>query len=190
MPTRKLYRVFPWVEDADDEEPGGALYVPRQGAGRFDNLKEYAVLYASNAADGAIAEAFGRFPRWTSTMLAGSPTLPGSRHALAVIELDEAVEFCNLDDPKVLLEWDLRPSDVVNREYQTTQTAALRIFMSMRYQGLCWWSYYNPAWRSIGIWRKAGISQWRGIRLLHVQPLSITDGEIQAAARAIVRMIG
>lgn len=189
MPTRKLYRVFPWVEDVEEEEPGSALYVPRQGAGRFDNPKEYAILYASNTAEGAIAEAFGRFPRWTSTMLAGIPTLTGSRHALAVFKVDETLEFCDLDDPKTLLEWGLRPSDVVNREYQTTQATALRIFLSSRYQGLSWWSYYHPVWNSVGIWRRAEMSKWTGIQLLTVAPLSITDNEIRAAAQAIVRMI-
>jgi hypothetical protein len=73
-----LYRVFPYLADAAKSEPGGALYVPPQGGGRIDNPGKYSVLYLSDAAAGAVAEAFGRFPEWTPAILEGGPSLPGS----------------------------------------------------------------------------------------------------------------
>ncbi len=74
-----LYRVFPYLKSAANTEPGGAFYIPGQGGGRADNPEIYSVLYFSDAAAGAIAEAFGRFPEWTRAMLAGSQLAARSR---------------------------------------------------------------------------------------------------------------
>ena len=73
-----LYRVFPYLKSSSAEEPGGALFVPPQGGGRIGNPDYYSVLYLSDAAAGAIAEAFGRFPEWSPAILEGSPALPGN----------------------------------------------------------------------------------------------------------------
>ncbi|MBI1790737.1 MAG: RES domain-containing protein, partial [Acidobacteria bacterium] len=78
-----LYRVLPFLAAAAEDEPGGALYIPPQGGGRLDNPELYSVLYLSDAASGAIAEAFGRFPEWSPAILEGSPGMPGSVRALA-----------------------------------------------------------------------------------------------------------
>jgi hypothetical protein len=56
--VQTLYRVFPFHPDSSADKPGGALYVPPQGAGRIDNPDLYTVLYLSDAPVGAIAEAF------------------------------------------------------------------------------------------------------------------------------------
>jgi len=112
-----LYRVFPYRAASRQDEPGAALFVPPQGGGRIDNPGTYDVLYMSDSAAGAIAEAFGRFPEWTPAMLEGGASLPGSVRAVARYRLADAARICNLDDPKQLLALGLRPSDVVSRDY-------------------------------------------------------------------------
>jgi len=57
-----LFRVFLYLARAANKAPGGALYLPHQGAGRIDNPSVYSVLYASDAAAGALAEALAAFP--------------------------------------------------------------------------------------------------------------------------------
>jgi hypothetical protein len=105
-PDADLFRVFPYLAGCADDEPGGALYVPSQGGGRLDNPGTYSVLYLSDSAAGAIAEAFGRFPEWTPWILEGLPSLPKSVRALARYQLAEGAEVCNLDDPRQLLALD------------------------------------------------------------------------------------
>jgi len=181
VPT--LFRVFPYVSTVDDHEPGGALYLPRQGGGRIDNPSDYSALYASDAAAGAIAEAFGRFPEWRSSILVGSPALPGSERALARYRLAEKERICNLDDPKQLLSLGLRPSDVVSREYERTRAWAKRIYKQHHWAGICWWSYYNPAWFSFGLW------EIKGLVLEDVKALRLDDPALLEASRAIVRRV-
>lgn len=123
-----LYRVFPYLAAAGKNELGGALYVPPQGGGRIDNPGTYSVLYLSDAAAGAVAEAFGRFPEWTPAILEGSPNLPGSARAIASYRLADDAPICNLDDPKQLLAFELRPSDIVSRDYTRSRAWARRIY--------------------------------------------------------------
>ena len=183
MPTRSVFRVFPWLRGAADTDPGGALYVPAQGAGRFDNPAQYEFFYAAESPEAAIAEAFGRHPLWTTSMLGGLPTLPGSVHALATYGLDDAAKLYDLDDAANLVMLKLRPSDVVNRDYTVTQALALRIFATGGASGLRWWSFYNPAWFNVGLWDKATLT------VASVRPLSIADAELARAARVISRLI-
>ena len=183
VPTPNVFRVFPWLRGAADTDPGGALYVPPQGAGRFDNPAQYEIFYAAESPEAAIAEAFGRFPLWTGSMLGGIPALPGSVHALATYGLDDAATLFDLDDARNLVALKLRPSDVVNRDYTVTQALALRIFTTATVSGLRWWSYYNPAWASNGVWDKAALT------LADVRALSITDPTVVSTARAIFRLI-
>jgi len=176
-----LYRVFPYLPDAAIDEPGGALYIPRQGGGRLDNPDLYSVFYASSAPPGAIAEAFGRFPEWTPAILAGSPALPGSARAIAAYHLDEAAAICNLDDAAQLNELGLRPSDVVSRDYARTREWARRLYRDRRWSGVQWWSYYDPRWASFGIWDLATIS------VSSVRVLTLDAPAIVEAARTIIR---
>lgn len=180
----ELYRVFPFVSDANPHDPGGALYVPPQGGGRIDNPDLYSVFYASSAEAGAIAEAFGRFPEWTPAVLAGSPSLPGSSGAVARYRLPEAARICDLDDPEQLAALELRPSDVVSRDYSRTRDWARRIYLEHSWAGLRWWSYYDPRWTSFGIWDLSHIS------LESVRKLRLEDSAVLEAARIITRRIG
>jgi len=178
-----LYRVFPYSAAAGKDKPGGALYVPPQGGGRIDNAGAYSVLYLSDAAAGAIAEAFGRFPEWGKAILEGSSSLPGSARALASFRLAEQARICNSDDPKQLLALGLRPSDVVSRDYARSRAWARRIFEEGRWSGVSWWSYYDPAWSSVGLW------DVKHLTLEEVSPLRLDHTALLEASRTIVRRV-
>ena len=178
-----LFRVFPYLPKARPNEPGGALYIPRQGGGRLDNPDLFSVFYASDAEAGAIAEAFGRFPEWSPSILEGSPALPGSVRAIAQYRIDAAARICDLDDPGQLAALGLRPSDVISRDYARTRQWAARLFREGRWAGVRWWSYYDPRWATFGLWRTEVIS------LAGVRVLRLTDAGIVDAARTIARRI-
>jgi len=159
------------------------MYVPPQGGGRVDNPSIYAVLYVSDAAAGALAEAFGRFPEWTPSILQGSPSLPGSVRAIARYHLPDDSRVCDLDDPRQLLALGLRPSDVVSRDYARSRSWARRIHSQGTWIGVRWWSYYDPEWASLALWNL------ERLRLKDVTPLKLDDPALAQAARAIVRRI-
>jgi RES domain len=178
-----LYRVFPFLAAAAADEPGGALYIPPQGGGRLDNPDLYTVLYLGDAAAGAVAEAFGRFPEWTAAILEGSPALPGSVRALARYRLEDGARVCDLDDAEELRALGLRPSDVIGRDYSRTRAWARRIYEAGPWAGVRWWSYYDPRWASFGLWDR------RRLTLEEVAPLRLDDAAVVEASRAIVRRI-
>jgi hypothetical protein len=176
-----LYRVFPFLSDARPNQPGGGLYVPLQAGGRLDNADLYSVFYASDTEAGAVAEAFGRFPEWTPAILEGSPSLPGSSRAIAHYRLDEAAPICDLDDPAQLVALELRPSEIVSRDYARTRKWAAGIYRQRRWIGVRWWSYYDPRWSSFGLWEVNRVSL-RGVRTLRLD-----DGAVLEAAHVICR---
>lgn len=178
-----LYRVFPYLAASPKNEPGGALYLPAQGGGRIDNPRTYSVLYLSDAAAGAIAEAFGRFPEWTAAILEGSPNLPGSARAIARYRLAEDAPVCDLDDPKQLMALGLRPSDIVSRDYTRSRAWARRIFDTGQWSGVRWWSYYDPAWSSFGLW------DTKHLTIEEVRPLKLDHAALLEASRTIVRRV-
>lgn len=178
-----LYRVFPFHPDSPPTGPGGPLYIPPQGSGRIDNPNLYAVLYLSDAEAGAIAEAFGRFPEWTPAMLAGAPALPGSVRALARYRLNEGAAICDLDDAPRLVSLGLRPSQIVTRDYTQTRAWARSIYEQGLWAGVRWWSYYDPQWGSIGLWRTGELE------VEEVRVLRLDDPALIEASHAIVRRI-
>jgi hypothetical protein len=178
-----LFRVFPYLKAGPPDEPGGALYVPSQGGGRIDNPGVYSVLYLSDSPAGAIAEAFGRLPEWPQSMLEGIPALPGSVRALAQYNLAPRTSLCDLDDPAQLLALNLRPSDIVSRDYLRCRRWALQIHEQKRWAGIRWWSYYDPSWSSLGLW------DTRHIKLKSVMPLTLKHPAIIEASRTMVRRI-
>ena len=178
-----LYRVFPFLAKAAQHQPGGALYIPSQGGGRLDNPELYRVLYLSDAASGAIAEAFGRFPEWLPAILAGSPSLPGSARAIASYRLADDALLCDLDDPEQLRALRLRPSDVVSRDYDRTRAWSRRIYEQRGWVGVRWWSYYDPRWASVGLWK------FNRLALAEVRPLRLDDPALIEASRTIARRI-
>jgi len=181
--VQELYRVFPYLPGAHPLAPGGALHIPSQGGGRFDNPDLYSVFYAGSAEAGAVAEAFGRFPEWTPAILQGSPALPGSFRAIGRYTLSTTVRVCDLDDTAQLAALGLKPSDVVSRDYARTRAWARRIYLDGSWVGLRWWSYYDPRWFSFAIWNLAQVS------VASVRRLRLDDAVVLDAARTISRRI-
>jgi hypothetical protein len=178
-----LFRVFPYNANTAVDEPGGALFIPPQGGGRLDNPSSYSVLYLSNSGPGAIAEGFGRFPEWGPGILCGVPGLPGSVRAIARYRIAEETSVCDLDDPARLVNLALRPSEVVSRDYAQTRAWALRIYQQNIWAGIRWWSYYNPAWSSIGLW------DIKALIVEDIAPLRLDNPDLLEAGRSIVRRI-
>lgn len=179
----KLYRVFPWIESAASDEAGGVFFVPPQGTGRIDNPEHYGVLYASDSAAGAIAEAFTRNPyrmHWTPRML--RPRLPDAVTAIAEITPRASdILLCDLDEPQQLAAQALKPSNVITRERTATQTWALHIFEQRRFAGIRWWSCHESRWGAVGWWNVQSLRK----STVTIQPLSLGDESLQEAARTL-----
>ncbi len=181
MRTPRLYRVLPWVAGARKGEAGHPMHrSSRQGAGRIDNPEHYRVLYASDAAAGAVAEAFGNHAVWTPLLLLGRPDLAGSVRALATFDA-AGIDAVDLDDPSRLVERELRPSAVVARDRSLTQRWALRIFEERRWAGIRWWSPYDSRWGSFGLWDLSKL------KLLGAVPLERNHPALLEAAAVLAR---
>ncbi|ABK02109.1 hypothetical protein Arth_0711 [Arthrobacter sp. FB24] len=182
----EFWRVLNWHPDASTPaENGHPLYIwPRQGTGRVDDPdREYTVLYVGDSAEGAAAEAFGRYPVWNSDILAPPPgTPPGTRKALVKYEGDPPI--LDLDDPEALQEWSLRPSNIVSRDRASTQQWARSMYETGDYAGLSWWSFYEPRWASFGLWDITGLTP-----VGDPEPLTMTHDAVQDAATLIRRVI-
>nr|WP_218063941.1 RES domain-containing protein [Arthrobacter wenxiniae] len=162
------------------------MYVwPRQGAGRVDDPDlQYKVLYVGDSAEGAAAEAFGRYPIWTADIFAPPPSAPrGTLKALAKYEANPAI--LDLDDPGALQEWSLRPSSVVSRDRPSTQQWARAMYDTGGYAGVSWWSYYEPSWASYGLWDISGLTVAGTPEIL-----TLSHPAVQDAAALIRRIIG
>ncbi len=178
----RLFRVLPYDKNAAPNEKGGVLYIPGSTAGRIANPDLYRELYLSLEPEGAIAEAFGRLPIWHASdfIRAG-----GRPMTLATYELPDDVRIFDLDSVKALASLGIeRPSEVVVRNRKGTQRWARRIFERGTYAGARWWSYYDPAWTSVGLWNSAGLCSTGSPEILDAG-----HRLIQEAARAIARQI-
>ena len=182
---RNVYRVFLYDPSASPVEPGGALFIPPQGAGRIDNPAHYDVLYAGDSPAGACGEVFYRGAqrlRWTSDMLT-IRRFPGMTRAIATYELRDDPPIIDLDDPHRLIEFGLRPSQVIVRDIAVSQAWALQIFQSSRFSGIEWWSFNDPRWKSMGIWDHDTIESF-SVDVLTIDHPALAE----AAARLDVRI--
>ncbi len=179
----RVYRVFAYDARAAPTEPGGVLYIPRQGNGRVDNPQAYQARYASDSPAGACAEVFnyGTYREiWSAAMLRGVPGLPNSRRALAWYDLrEDARPVCDLDDPRELAAQRLRPSRVITRDYHVSQAWALCLFEAEQWSGVRWWSYHNARWSSMALWDGAIIAA-HGI-----EELTLEHPALQEAAEVL-----
>jgi len=182
----EFYRVLNWnPRAASPAENGHPLFVwPRQGSGRVDDpAGDYLVLYVGSDPESAVAEAFGRFPPWRPAILDAPPAAPpGTKKAL--VKYTGTPRLLDLDDPAVLLDLGLRPSQVVTRDYDVTRTWAREAYETGRYEGLSWWSYYGPQWSSVGLW------DWSSLTVDgDPEVLSLSHPAVEAAAAEILRII-
>ena len=172
--------MLPWIPGARGSEPGHPLYVvPTQGAGRVDNPERYLVLYASDSAAGAVAEAFGNLAVWSPSMFSGPPSMPDSVRALA--RYRSTVEVLDLDDPRNLVARDLRPSRVITRRRDVTQSWALAVFDEGVWDGVRWWGFHNADWGSYGLWDVTGAE------VVEVEPLVKEHPAVGEAVSVLAR---
>jgi hypothetical protein len=123
-----VYRVFPYDAKARPGTPGHPMYLHRpQGRGRLDNPTVYDTWYVALSPECAVGEVFGDLSSWSAEMFT-VPYLPGGRRALGLYEVDAGIPILDLDDPKVLVERGLRPTQVVSRNRSVSQGWALSIF--------------------------------------------------------------
>jgi hypothetical protein len=174
-----LHRCFAWDEPAGDGGTDGPLWCPRiyQGEGRHDNPERYGCLYLSESPLSTVVEQLARFR--------GQRLLPsllrrrGLPLALAALELPDAAELVDLDDPMVLRRERLRPSLVATRARRTTQPQALGLYeRHRRAAGVRWWSTYEAMWINVTVFDRA-IAQ---LRVQSVRALNLEDPTVVAAA--------
>jgi hypothetical protein len=159
----RVYRVLHCAPGAAPRDPGGALFIPRQGGGRIDNPADYEVLYVGDSQAGVCAEVFNRGKyrkEWNAEMLRGLPSIPGSRRVLAWYEIPAGMPICDLDDPNVLVARSLRPSNIITRDYAQSQAWAMQVFTESRWAGVRWWSYHDARWASLGLWSRDAIADF------------------------------
>lgn len=175
-----LWRVLPWDPSARPAAPGGALWFPRpfQGTGRHDNPGRYGCLYVCESPVSAIAEALAPF-RGTGDLHPDLLSRMGHTLALAELALGAGAALVDLDDPAVLADHSLRPSEVATSRRAATQAYAARLFDAHAdAAGLRWWSTLEASWINVTLFDRAARSlASRGARVLDV-----ADDDVRAAA--------
>lgn len=172
-----LFRCFAWDEAAPHDGRDGALWVPRefQGEGRHDNPDLYGCLYLADRAVSCIIEQLARFrgQRLTPALLRRR----GLPLALAELDLPDAAEVIDFDDPVVLRRERLRPSLIATRERERTQPQARALHVKYpRAAGLRWWSTYESLWIHVTLFdRAAGDLTVRSIRALTVDDPAVAE---------------
>jgi hypothetical protein len=180
-----LYRVAPVDPAARPTGPGHPLFVDPawQGGGRWDNPSHYTLLYLSEHADGAVAETFQGFDRWTPAMFRHPAA--GADRQLITYDLPTAARVTDLDDARFLADQHIRPSRVASKNTVTTQGIALRLHTDLGATtvGLRWWSSLDADWIAYALWDR------RRLTLERVEPLTITHPAVTAAARRLGRSL-
>jgi hypothetical protein len=182
-----LWRVLPWRGDVRPIDPGGALWFPRelQGAGRHDNPDLYGCLYVGERPTSPIAEALAPF-RGAGPLAQGMLMRAGVPLALAQLSLAEdrlgGGEILDLDDPRVLLDVELRPSRVATGERAVTRVDAARLFSGHpALAGLRWWSAIEASLANLTVFDRAQSA----LDVVDVNRLSLTDTVVRAAAELL-----
>ena len=179
----RLWRVFPWDPAADAAARGHPLWIPRelQGAGRHDNPELYGAMYLSERSLAAVAEQIAhlRGQRLDDTDLERG----GLR--LAIVPLDSLGDgrLWDLDDPQVLVERRLRPSQVATRARELTHRQAADLFRARpRRDGLRWWSALEASWIHVTLFDRAAT---RLLMPATPEPLYCTHPMVREAAAAL-----
>jgi hypothetical protein len=164
-------------------EPFGALYTPPgQTRGRWANPNLYALGYYGLTPEGAVAETFGQFAKWSAPTFE-HPDADTVR-ALSVYDLPDDTTFVDLNDPAQLVDLGVdKVTDVIERDLERTQALAQKIHQAEKWDGIQWWSYYHPSIRLIATWKTDGLT------VVDTEPLTVDHPAVQEAAGIIVRHI-
>jgi len=177
-----LHRCFAWNRRSGPTGQDGPLWVPRvfQGEGRHDNPDVYGCLYLADRETSGIVEQLARFR--TQRL---QPALLRRRElplALAELELDDAAEVIDLDDPQVLRRERLRPSVVATRRRELTRPQALALHRGHpRAAALRWWSTFEALWANYTVFDRALGS----LSLGAVRELTVDDPAVVEAAELL-----
>jgi hypothetical protein len=173
-----LHRCFAWRERARADQPDSPLWFPRefQGDGRHDNPDLYGCLYVTDRELSGVVEQLARFrgQRLIGPMLVRR----GLPLALASIELPDAVELVDLDDPAVLRSRRLRPSLVATRDRAVTQPQARSVYDETGAAGIRWWSIHESQWANYTLFDRSV----RRLRVRDVRRLDLADLAVREAA--------
>lgn len=183
-----LYRVFPWDKASTGSELGGPRYVPRaaQGQGRHDLPSRDGVLYSSKNPVSAIAEWIQMF-RTRPLRPAHFGPAHGLVRALACLELSDAVSLLDLDDPRVLVQQAIKPSELMTRGRQITQKWAARLY-DQGHPGFLWPSSLESRWINATLFETRIRNHLRLVG--ESQSLTTAMPEVRQAATALGMEIG
>lgn len=179
----EIFHTFPMRRGAAADAPGGPLHAPRQrqGFGRFDGPNRYGAFYFSAVAVSAVAEQLQAF-RGRALPASALRRADGSVLALARIELDDAVDLVDLDEPRELVRRELRPSGVATADRARTRPIAERIFDEGR-DGLLWWSALEASWPNGVLFAERAVARCRLVE--RPEPLRLDHPVVHEAAEAL-----
>jgi hypothetical protein len=182
-----LYRSFPLLQGALPAEEGGPLYAPRylQGHGRHDNPDRYGALYVSEAPESVVAELLRYLRRHdvsdTDLLSEGRP------YSLVAIDNAELGGLLDLDDPRTLMERELRPSGVATGNRQLTRRVAVDIYEE-GVPGFRWWSTIEASWINVTLFVDRALPFLRVVGV--AQPLTVGHPAVREAAEVVgVRLV-
>jgi hypothetical protein len=182
-----LHRCFPMAARVRSDAPDGPLWFPRslQGDGRHDNPDVYGCLYVADRPVSCVVELLAAFrgQRLSAALLRRR----GLPLALAAIELADAAELVDLDDPRTLRREGLRPSAVATRQREMTQPQALDLFRRHPgAAGLRWWSIWESQWANVTLFdRAAAALRVVGTELLTVEHPVVVEAAEMFAMRIV-----
>lgn len=143
----EAYRAFPWSPDARAREIGGVAWVARaeQGLGRHDAPERYGAIYLSESPLSSVCEALRRFryrPLRPEMLRRGGMPL-----SLCGFRLPAGAELIDLDEPGILVEHGLRPSQIAAGDRPATQATARALHdRHPAAVGLRWWGTLEAEW--------------------------------------------
>ncbi len=149
----KLYRVFDWDNSKKhySNKPGSPVYIPRdkQGRGRHDIPQIDGMFYCSFSSHSAIAEQLYDFMniKINDSIFNLSN---GWTQALAEIEIKGTIKLADLNDSKLLVKYDIKPSEVVTSDIERTQQLA-EFFHRKKYDGIKWFSSIESSWTNVSL---------------------------------------
>jgi len=183
-----LYRVFPWDKASTGSELGGPLYVPRaaQGQGRHDLPSRDGVLYSSKSPVSAIAEWIQMFRTRPLRSVHFGP-MHGVTRALARLELSRTVSLLDLDDPRVLVEHSIKPSELMTHGREMTQKWTGRLY-DQGHPGFFWPSTLESQWINATLFETRVRDHLKLVG--ESQALTTETPEVRQAAAALGMEIG
>lgn len=170
-----LYRVFSW--DPDSTPDPLAVRRDLQGTGRHDNPDLYGAVYLARDAISAVAERIQGF-RGQALVDADLQRPHGRRLALATLDDSNLPATTDLDDPRMLVRLQRRPSEVATGDRRVTQALAFELFSSGSI-GLGWWSTLEASWINVTLF---DVRLGPDPAVVDVSPLTLSHRSVRAAA--------